>query len=260
MQGQVAETSFVIRFMEEFYEQVTRYKQKVLGRQYATPQDDTFSNPLISAQTIRDALVHTLKTQALDAPRNGGEFAADFYRETQFVMVALADEIFLNIKWEGRSHWEDNLIESQLFGTHTAGEMLFQKLENFLQERDTVRTDVAYVYLMALGLGFRGKYRGIDDQGRLNVYKRALYKFIYHRESTLFEGDAKICPEAYIHVATHSEGKRLHDFRPWFFAFGLIILGLLFISYTLWFQETAPLEKTLSQIFETHERLVRRSL
>ncbi|MDC0344792.1 DotU family type IV/VI secretion system protein [Alphaproteobacteria bacterium] len=260
MSGQVAETSFVIRFMEEFYERVADFKQKVQNRQWITPKEGLTSTPDDIAKRILDELGRILKHQALEAPRHGGEFASDFYREAQFVMAALADEVFLGMKWDGRTYWEDHLLESQLFGSHTAGEVFFSRLERFLQERDSVRSDVAYIYLMALGLGFRGKYHGVDDQGRLDSYKRQLYSFIYHQDPQLFEGGGKLCPESYVHVSTTSEGRRLHDFRPWFFAFGFVLLVLLFASYAMWYQSTAPLNKTLSQIEETHDRLVRRRL
>ncbi|HEY7116735.1 MAG TPA: DotU family type IV/VI secretion system protein, partial [Tepidisphaeraceae bacterium] len=45
---------------------------------------------------------------------------------------ALADEIFLNTEWEGRSYWVSNLLETKIYQTHAAGELFFQKLERLL--------------------------------------------------------------------------------------------------------------------------------
>ena len=242
------ELSFVVRFMEEFYEKLIEVKKKVKKRQWEKEQD-------IQTETILDDLEKVLKTQALDAPRYGGEFAVSCYQEVQFVMAALADEVFLSFKWSGRAYWADHLLESKLFGTHNAGEVFFYKLEHFLQERDLMRTDIAYVYLVALGLGFRGKFHGVDDRNQLHAYKTQLYRFIYHQEP---DQKAKLFSQAYSYVNTKGEGRRLHDFRPWFLAFGVVLLSLLFCSYTFWHQATQPLEKILNQIVQTNDLLIRR--
>ncbi len=260
MGEKVAETTFVVRFFEEFYEKVCHFKSQVLKGNLVVPEGAEVSNPTVSAETILDQLKNLLHKQSLEAPRHGGEYAVAYYRETQYVMAALADEIFLHMTWEGRKYWEDHLLESQIFESHNAGDIFFQRLENFLRERDPMRADVGYVYLMALGLGFRGKYHGVDDQGRITSYKEQLYRFIYHAEPELFEGDGKICKKAYENVQEKIEGKQFHDFRPWFLIFGGILLGLLFYSFSIWHDLSGPLYKELDKTFTSHEQLTRRSL
>src|SRR5580658_64213 len=78
-------------------------------------------------------LVSLLERQSLEAGQ-GGAFAYEVYREAQYVMAALADEIFLHLDWEGRSRW--TLLESELFHSHAAGEVFFQRVEDLLRQRD----------------------------------------------------------------------------------------------------------------------------
>jgi type VI secretion system protein ImpK len=166
-------TSFVIRDFEDFYLQLLKYKSIIAG----TPvtQDELEA---IAPQAISDTLKTILERMSMDASQKGGEYAASYFEEATFIMSALADEFFLNLTWEGRQYWEDHLLESRLFGTHDAGDIFFKNLDNFLGARDPMRRDLAEVYLLALGLGFQGKYRNTEDGGTLKAYRHQLYIFV----------------------------------------------------------------------------------
>ena len=117
---------------------------------------DPNSNGSRMAAAVRQRLLLLFEHQARDA----GTYGSEFYREAQYVMAALADEVFLQLDWEGRNYWLSNLIESQIFQTHISGELFFQRLDRILQERDPALRELAAVYFMALSMGFRGRYRG----------------------------------------------------------------------------------------------------
>ena len=111
--------------------------------------------------------------------------------EAQYVMAALADDVFIHLNWEGKHAWTSNLLEAALFGSHTAGEKVFEKLDRLLRDRDPADRSLAAVYLNALSLGFRGKYYGVNDHGRLRRYRNELFAFIFRQPADLVN-DAKV--------------------------------------------------------------------
>ena len=220
---------------------------------------DGFSTPCpeSTAQYIISSLKTLIDRQALSAPRFGGEFAAQYYREAQFVMVALADEIFLHTKWLGNKYWEDHILENQIFQTHTAGENFFKNLDEFLKRRDPVRADIAYIYLMAIGLGFLGKYRDKDDKGQLAHYRRQLYVFINHEEPHLQDKKHPLILSAYANTLKGNAPKKLHDFRPWFIAFLILFAGMMMGSYQIWYSYTQDLFNDSAKIMQLHNEIKR---
>jgi type VI secretion system protein ImpK len=199
-------------------------------------------------------LLSVLERQALNAGQHGGEYGAVFYREAQYVMAALGDEIFLHLPWDGRAAWRDNLLESKLFQSHIAGDRLFEKLERVLQERDPVYADVAVVYLMALALGFRGKYRDRDDGGQLQAYRQQLFTFIFRRHPELLSDTKRLFPDAYDHTLTDGQVITLADAWKWTAVLGLLAVLWLGTSYGVWRQLTGELFATTQAIYETKVR------
>ena len=53
------------------------------------------------------------------------------YSEVVYIMVALADDIFLNSEWEGKQFWEDNILEQKFFNTQIAGDEIFNRINIF---------------------------------------------------------------------------------------------------------------------------------
>lgn len=193
-------------------------------------------------------LLTLFERQAHNAWRYGGSYGAEFYREAQYVMVALADEIFLHMQWEGQVTWVSNLLETKFFQTHVAGELFFQKLDRLLKDRDPVYKDLAAVYLMALSLGFRGKYRGIPDGGRISLYRQQLFAFIFRRDAKL-ELEAKhLFPEAYFHTLREERKKRLRHPRVWIGVLSLVIVTYLVATHLLWVDLTSRLNQVNDRI------------
>lgn len=249
------ETSYVLQCFEIFYAEVARQKDRVLKGLWTTPEEGSDQTPgsldksvAASAQSILDKLYVLLDRQALEAAHQGGEFAVEVFREAQFVMASLADEIFLNITWEGRPYWEDNLLESRFFGTHDAGDLFFQRLDEFLAQRDPARKDLAEVYLLSLGLGFQGKYRNLDDGGRLEALRKQLYTFINHRESRLFDGGQRLFPEAYTHTLDSGQAEHMQDRHAWMMAIAGVFLLLFIFSHVMWHGATDNLYNVVDRI------------
>lgn len=200
-------------------------------------------------------LLTLFERQSVNAWRYGGTYGSEFYKEAQYVMVALADEIFLHTEWEGKRAWVSNLLESKIFQTHVAGELFFQKLERLLYDRDPVHRDLAAVYLMALSLGFRGKYRGMDDRGQITRYRQQLYSFIFRREPDLDSELKHIFPEAYFHTLREETKKRLPHPRLWIGVLCFVILVYLAATHLLWNDLTARIDKINDRIATTVSQL-----
>jgi type VI secretion system protein ImpK len=183
--------------------------------------------------------LHTLlERQAFEAGQTGGAFAFEIYREAQYVMAALADEVFLNLEWEGRASWP--LLESNLFQTHYAGEAVFQRLDRLLQRRDPFYLDLAAVYFMALALGFKGKYRDNDSQGRLQHYRNQLFAMIYRRNPQLFSSTAPLFPQTLQYTLDEGSGRRLPDRRVWLLLTAGVLAAWLGLSVLAWNSVNGP--------------------
>lgn len=246
--------SFVVKFFEEFYQQVVVLtKEALLETTAVEPGVDNIpgdSDEAIrkKAQGILNRLYEILESQALQAVHMGGDFAVGYYREAQFAMAALADEIFLNLPWNAVDYWKDNLLESRLFGTHDAGDQFFENLDRFIEIRDPLRTDVAEVYLLCLGLGFLGKYRGQTDLKQLDIYRQQLYVFINHHEPRLYRGGERLFPEAYSYTLEEGRPRKYDDFRFWTGAIACVFGVLLLLSFLTWQRLTSETEAAADSI------------
>ena len=201
-------------------------------------------------------LLSLFERQGAHAWRYGGTYGAEFYKEAQYVMVALADEIFLNTEWEGRRQWVSNLLETKLFQSHAAGELFFQKLERLLQDRDPVYRDLGAVYLMALSLGFRGKYRGgREDAARLLDYRRRLFSFVFRREPDLDDESRRLFPETYYNTMREGVWRKLPNPRAWIIVLCAAVAAYVAITHAIWLNLTGRISESNRRISHAVEEL-----
>jgi type VI secretion system protein ImpK len=189
-------------------------------------------------------LVTLFQRQAIRAWNDGGSYGAEAYRDAQYVMVALADDIFLHLPWEGQRAWDSNLLEAKIFRSHAAGQEFFEKLDHLLREQNPMKRDLAAVYLMALSLGFKGKYYDVNDRGKLAKlagYRRQLFIFIYGREPDLDDETRYVFPEAYFHKVREEGQRKLSDPRKWIVVLCLVIIVYVAATQAFWIQFTRGL-------------------
>ncbi len=255
--------SFIINNFREFYREIVLSKALAFSGQTfdVKTEDLTLDSGQESPQDIQ-ALSHTqtlarriflslellLGKQLSKVSEAGGEFSLNYYQEALYIMASLADEIFLNLKWSGRSEWENNLLESRFFGTHTAGVTFFEKLDTYLATRDPSSRDIGTLYLWALGLGFQGKYRGADNQSDIKQYKRKLYYFIMWRESQLFSGKSALFSTAYESTIDNSITKDLPNPRRYLMIFLGVLMTLFMLSGVIWYSAAHKLYQTIDAI------------
>lgn len=212
---------------------------------------ETSETNLVLSQNIQRKLRLFLEEKMLQASYQLGHHAQGNFKEAEYAMAALADEVFLNLHWPGVQQWKKHLLETQLFHTQIAGEQFFVRLESLLQEHDPARNDLAMLYLLCLSLGFRGKYRGMDDEGKLNLYKKKLYYLAHHKESDLYDPGRKyLVHAAYEHNSTLPQSKGLPDVRTWVMTFAGIGVFYLFVTYILWYGVVRDVDEAIQLIFE----------
>lgn len=263
--------SFLVDKFEEFYREVHRLARDASGRGplrtdaalFSLPGDPSVpteqTNPsarptapgAATPSSARQRLVSLLERQTLDVRRSGGDYAAALYKEAQFVMAALADEVFLYLDWPGSEDWSSYILESQLFGSHRAGEEIYEEIERLLVARNPVYVDIAKVYLMALSLGFEGKYRGAENgPQQIASYRRRLIEFIASEQPELRETARMLVPEAYGSTFDQGVESRLPYLRFWGWAAAALFVVWLLASHWTWRELVAPLEPDIQSILQ----------
>jgi type VI secretion system protein ImpK len=236
--------SFLLTQFREFYAEVARLKRtvEVVGSVYQFDLPTQDSTDPVPTNGVWQHLLTVLERQAIEAGQTGGAFAFEIYREAQYVMAALADETFLHMNWEGRATWP--LLESKLFQTHIAGEMIFQRLDRLLQRRDPFYLDLAAVYFFALSLGFQGKYRGTDTTGALEQYRRQIFAMLFRRNPQLFSSPTAVFPQAYENTLDRGAGRKLPSQRIWLGLIAAVIVVWLAASHIAW----SPMSQQVSSL------------
>jgi type VI secretion system protein ImpK len=202
----------------------------------------------VSAATVAAGLANILEQQALEVARQGGALAAERYQEAQYVMAALADELFLHeIQWAGGAHWAEHLLERRLFGTYDAGQQVFRRAAAILDERGHSDRELAMVYFSALGLRFMGQHRGAANPIELEGLKRSLYRLIFGAAPGLDAADRRVSPAAYAHTLRNGSRRDLPTLGRWL-KVGLVVGGvLLLISHLVFSDAVRNLDRELQR-------------
>jgi type IV/VI secretion system ImpK/VasF family protein len=106
--------------------------------------------------------------------------SSEMLKELSYLMAAFADEVLIETFKDRMPTGLSGLVERGLFGTMDAGEQVFLNIDRVIGNKSELDVGIAAVYLVALSLGFRGKYfsQGEDslDQYRRDLSSIALVK------------------------------------------------------------------------------------
>ena len=267
--------SFVIKSFRDFHQEVLVAKAMALsGQEVDLTEENTKAVAIVNVeenddQKVDDAIPEQmlsftskissklelmLKNQMNFAISYGGDFAAKYYLEAQYLMAAYADEVFLNLNWAGRKEWESNLLESRMYNTHVAGEEFFTRLDHYLTNRDPSTRDIGAIYLWMLGLGFRGKYRNVDDAGSIATYRRRLYEFVLLEKPDLIN-ETPLFPQAYQHTLDEGILTKLPNPRTYNFTFLGVLVAFFIGSFLVWYKEIAPINHAMNEIIQAEKGL-----
>lgn len=245
-----ADRPFVLRAFREFYAELARQRRAVLADPWPGAGEDGGAPAAPGAPAVSGRLLTLLERQALEAGRLGGEAGAGLYRDAQYAMAALGDEVFLHLDWWGRRPWAASLLEGRLFSSHVAGERVFDRIDGILRDRDPVQRDLAAVYLMALSLGFQGRYRDSRDAHRLEEYRRELFRFVFRRQPSLVRGERRLFPGAYEHVLRTEAPPPPRRVTRWAGVLAGVALAYLLLAGLLWRDVAAPVSAAAGAMVE----------
>ena len=108
--------------------------------------------------TVEDVVRNSEKISLSDS-----ELDAAFYS-----IVVMLDEVILCSELPYRKEWRDNLLQIKYFGHSTGGVEFFNMLNKVIESE----SQAAWVFLLCLLLGFRGKYSVSNDDEILDYISR----------------------------------------------------------------------------------------
>jgi type VI secretion system protein ImpK len=202
-------------------------------------------DPEQAASGLSRHLLNLLEVQTLQSHRDSTRFDMENLADARYLKAVLADEILLNTPWIGRENWTAYLLESTLFRTNVAGDLVFRKIEQLLSDREPSRRDVARMCLFALAMGFQGRFRGTDGSARLRSYREELYEFVYQRRADLGGRDRVLADAAYGNTISHIAPRKLPTVSRWTVIGLLAFAALLAVSEMLWLWQSWPVRTAL---------------
>lgn len=231
-----------------YYAEVARVKEAIANASlpaYLTRDGHLRPNDIVeTAAMLSSRLREKLDAQTRELRDGGTERLSRAHRLARYVMVALSDELLiLGQNWEGKDIWLDFLLERKLFGTCSAGRDFFLHAERLMESRvrDTIYADLASVFLIALQLGFQGRYRGPHGTTHLLEIRQRLLRFIVSCRPARADEATHLFPQTYVRPLSAEEPTRLAPMKHWY-RYGAIALGAyLIISTGVWMAAVAPL-------------------
>ncbi len=239
----------LVPFFLEFHAELLRLKRSAAqgsAPSFAAPGPD--SDP----EYIVRRLQALLEGQAMLAGRNASGGALEHVREAQYVMAALADDVFLyGFEWRGREAWRENILEYRLFGTRNAGERIFDNIEELLRVQDRRQGELAPIYILALSLGFRGRFRGAPDRGVASIkdLSRRLFRFAFDRPADLNAADQVVTAAAYGSVLSGARPRPMLLRPTWPLAMAGIAVAFVLATGVTWLVMTAGLSNAADRVF-----------
>lgn len=223
---------FFLNLFTAFYEHIFEIKQQVAQKQNI---DDEHTGYII------DDIYQFLLDQEHNVSRSTNAAIFNIYKDMQYLMIGLADEIFLHLEWSGSEYWSQKLLEHRVFGTHISGEKFFTKLDELLSAQNNLSASVhryplLNIYLYCLALGFNGKYHLETDQTKAHQdimqYKKNILQLIHSNtnESNL----ENLFPETSLH--TMIDNTILSKRQVFFWSKVILVIcgSFILISGILW--------------------------
>jgi type VI secretion system protein ImpK len=118
------------------------------------------------AESFRHHIREAVKNGAQEARSRGG-YSTDDIRMATLAVIGFLDETILNLQSPLFADWPRKPLQEELFGTHMAGEVVFQNLQQLLGRNDSEDlADVLEVHYLCLLLGYAGRY-SLGNRGEL---------------------------------------------------------------------------------------------
>jgi type VI secretion system protein ImpK len=166
-----------------------------------------------------------------------------------YILTAVADEVILVQcrTWAHYEEWVDRPLEAVLYGTRIAGDRLFAAADELVARR---RSDpgVATAILLALMIGFRGRYQGQDEPARVELLKTRLYALVCRRDYREDDRAPYDMPDLVASTLDGPSLRRLPTLWPWLVALAALMLAYFPISHLLWSEQVDRVDDLTRQI------------
>jgi type VI secretion system protein ImpK len=264
----------LLQQFREFYEEVARLRRVVESAAYngdfvslpkggvivdeaaaAQPSLDRATQPsggvLTLTGSVHPAVVRVWHEMALYLDQKlyevrlaANSLSHGYLEELVYLMAAFADETFVClVDWPGKEYWSEHWMELRLFHSQIAGEDIFRRIDKILTVQDYGAEELAAIYLMALALGFRGKY--LRNPAAVDSYRRKLFDRLLMTNPYLRRDSLRLFPEAYRHTITEGAPVRLPEPRKWWLLVAGIVGIWLVLSTVAWLVLTHSTQKNL---------------
>ena len=251
----------IVHGFQAFYYELLRQKEKALSSFFSPEAADTSTNSEDTGTTketnvvegcvvgIQKKLISIIENVSNTMRAKSG-INPKYISDAKYVMAVLADEIFLNLRWEGAKFWRYTLLEKQIFQTEIAGDKFFSMMDEVIS--DFNNEEMAFLYLMTLSLGFKGRYRDIENSDEhLGWYKDRLYSILNTKSARLyFPGRSHMIESCYEYTNTENDESLLPDYRFWSWCVLTVVFVYIVVSYIVWAGITDDISEILSKISE----------
>ena len=124
----------------------------------------------ISCASLQERLLRDLDSAVKAAIEKSG-FDESIVKAGLFPVAAFIDELILVSSWPNKKQWKNESLQRHYFDTTNAGQEFYDRL-NLLNRQGDDRS-IREIYLLCLGLGFKGRYFLPDD--RPNISESRLF-------------------------------------------------------------------------------------
>ncbi|MCB9548705.1 MAG: DotU family type IV/VI secretion system protein [Myxococcales bacterium] len=203
----------------------------------------------VTVERVQGELRSFMDEQLRSLGETPDEVGYHLYEAMRYVMVALADDQFLHmqLQWGGRARWLTNLLEKQVFGTQRAGAAFFDRIDELLASRDKSKEEVATAYLIALLLGFKGRFRG-HEEDEVVAYRERLMYFVGLGQSSGMDPGKPFFPDAYAHTINKEPSEKMPDHGTYLKLLVIVIIGYLGLAHAAWYVQTDEIRRIVRQI------------
>lgn len=243
---------FLLARFAEFFEEVESIKLAIaegrLGALLSVGDEAPPTRPEDLATRVSSRLAAVLLAQRKALERTSSPSLIDAHEQAMYVMAALADELFiLEIDWSGRDAWMEVLLERKLFQSRNAGVHFFDMAEALLGSRtiDALHVDVAAVMVLALRLGFKGKYRGEHSHAELRELRARLFRLVERVHGQDETGIA--FPQTLTQLQSGGKRLRLAPLTPWFIGGAVLLVVYLIVSSAVWLTMIEPFRQAVGK-------------
>ena len=254
------EAAAALRSFRQFYEELFTIKRQLQAGDKKALLADHTPTPDVAPRRPDEEVLLAIRMRlrnAIAAQGFGGAVSpgAPAGVDPGYVMAAVADEALLHdVGWPGREGWYETPLEAVLYRSRIAGDRIFQAAEVLARPDSRDPNGVAMSILLALEMGFRGRYHAGDPRGEIPKVKQRLLRVIFGNTNpnaiplgSLITGAAQ--------PLIHHQPDRLPRLRPWGLAIAGLVVAYLLVSWLMWRTEVSYVLDTARSAVNTFQSL-----